>query len=487
MSEATKTKNTAWYINSLLVILITIGVGYLPPFGQITPLGMKVLGVFLGVLYGWCTVSMLWPSVWGIVMLGCTGFCTVKESFGMAFGSDIVLLVVAVFMFARYLEDSGLSNYMANWFISRKIGDGHPWVFTVLILMATYVLSAFVSIFCTIVIMWGIFYSVCETVGIKKQSWYAAIVVFGIALVSTSTGFLFTYKPMAALVINLASKGSGMAIEMDFLKWFAVQFVWSVSVIVLYVLVAKILFRPDVSALKDAGKKFAHLREQKMNKDQKLAAVVLAVFLLMLVLPSILPKTVQGMAMLKNMDALGAIGVCLVGLSLLKIKEGKAVVDMTNLLSKGVNWEMVLLLGATMPLGNALESTDCGVVTTAVAWMTGVFAGLSPTVFMVIVVLLFGVVTQLAHNLILIVVFTPVLAKMALAFGISPMVISVLIAGAAASAFMTPAASANAAIVFGNTEWITRKQAYMLGAVIAVSYWVTLLVVGAPLGTLLFK
>ena len=100
---------------------------------------------------------------------------------------------------------------------------------------------------------------------------------------------------------------------------------------------------------------------------------------------------------------------------------------------------------------------------------------------------MFGIVTQLAHNLILIVVFTPVLAKMALGFGISPMVMAVLVAGAAASAFMTPAASTNAAIVFGNTEWITRKQAYLLGAIIAVSYWITLLVVGAPLGNLLFQ
>ena len=73
MTETAKTKNTWWYINSILVILLTIGIGYLPPFGQITPLGMKVLGVFIGVLYGWCTVSMLWPSVWGIVALVVVG------------------------------------------------------------------------------------------------------------------------------------------------------------------------------------------------------------------------------------------------------------------------------------------------------------------------------------------------------------------------------------------------------------------------------
>lgn len=486
MSETTG-KSMTWYINSALVILLTIGIGFLPPFGQVTPMGMKVFGVFVGVLYGWCTVSMVWPSVWGIVMLGCTGFCTVKESFAMAFGSDIVLLVVLSYMLAKYLEESGLTSYIANWFISRKIGEGRPWVFTILIFAAAYVLGALLSsILCTIIIMWGIIYSVCEKVGIPKKSWYSAIVLFGVVLTCTAVGILFSFKPVAALIIGLVQKGTGVAIEVSFIKWFLFQLVWSLALVTAYLLVARFVFRPDVSALKEAGKNFAHLRNQKMDGNQKVAAVILIIFLLIMFLPGVLPATVPGMALLKNINVLGGISLCLIGLSILKKDDGAPIADITKLLSTGVNWTLILLLAATMPLGDALESADVGIIATIVAWLTGIFGGLDSWMLGIAVVLLFGVATQVAHNLILIVVFTPVLAGMAASFGMSPLVMGLLMAATCGSAFLTPAASANAAIVFGNTEWVATKQAYILGGIIAVLYWIITIVVGMPLGNFLF-
>ena len=54
-----KQKNTVYYINTCITIIFFLGIGHLPPFGQITPMGMKVLAVFIGMLYGWLTVVLL--------------------------------------------------------------------------------------------------------------------------------------------------------------------------------------------------------------------------------------------------------------------------------------------------------------------------------------------------------------------------------------------------------------------------------------------
>ena len=37
-----KQKNTVYYINTCITIILFLGIGHLPPFGQITPMGMKV-------------------------------------------------------------------------------------------------------------------------------------------------------------------------------------------------------------------------------------------------------------------------------------------------------------------------------------------------------------------------------------------------------------------------------------------------------------
>lgn len=46
---ATERKNTMYYVHVAIFLIITFGVGFLPPFAHITPVGMKVLGIFLGL------------------------------------------------------------------------------------------------------------------------------------------------------------------------------------------------------------------------------------------------------------------------------------------------------------------------------------------------------------------------------------------------------------------------------------------------------
>ena len=72
-----RNKNTAYYIHCIIFVLLTIGIGFLPPFGQITTMGMKVLGVFVGVIYGWIFIGFIWPSFFGMIVLGLTGYSNI--------------------------------------------------------------------------------------------------------------------------------------------------------------------------------------------------------------------------------------------------------------------------------------------------------------------------------------------------------------------------------------------------------------------------
>ena len=62
-------KNTVYYINSLITLILIFGFGFLPPIAPITPVGMRILGILLGLLYGWTLVGfgpaslVRWPSV----------------------------------------------------------------------------------------------------------------------------------------------------------------------------------------------------------------------------------------------------------------------------------------------------------------------------------------------------------------------------------------------------------------------------------------
>ena len=91
-------KQAGYYcIVALSVALMFLG-KWIPPFApEITPVGMGVLGVFLGVVILWSTVGgSIWPSILGIIALGCTGYTNVTGAVSTSLGSFMVFNMICV-------------------------------------------------------------------------------------------------------------------------------------------------------------------------------------------------------------------------------------------------------------------------------------------------------------------------------------------------------------------------------------------------------
>ena len=71
--SAKPSKNTKYFIHSFIGIVVMFGFGLLPPFAPLTPLGMKYIGILLGLIYLWSLVEMLWPSIMALVAVILTG------------------------------------------------------------------------------------------------------------------------------------------------------------------------------------------------------------------------------------------------------------------------------------------------------------------------------------------------------------------------------------------------------------------------------
>ena len=477
--------NTKHYINCAIMVALTFVVGFLPTIGEMTPLGMQVLGIFIGAIYGWCTLGLLWPSLYALVMLGSTELYTVTDVFSEAYGNSLPLILISVFMLAAYLEESGLSQYIANWFISRKIGEGRPWVFTFLICAAAYVLSAFVSLYATIVIIWSIFYRICDSIGVERKSSYASMVISIVVIISSVTGMLFPFKAFSQISYGLIVNATGTNYEINFATWTLWNLVISVVLIALFFIVARFIIRPDVEAVKRAGAQFAYLRNEKMNHEQKVAMVILVIFILIQVLPSFLPTSWTIVALMQDWGIIGGVVLCMIALSVMQTKEGRPYVNIGKLISKGTSWDIVILLGAITPISSALESDETGVMATILGGLSAVLQDFSGTLFLVVVVVLFLTVTQFANNMLLMTIFIPMLSTLGLNYGIHTFVIANLIHLSAQSAFLMPGSSSQAAMIYGNTEWISNKLALKYNVSYIVIAYVVLIALGA--GTVLTK
>lgn len=95
------------------------------------------------------------------------------------------------------------------------------------------------------------------------------------------------------------------------------------------------------------------------------------------------------------------------------------------------------------------------------------------------------VLTQFMNNTVLLVAMTPLMCRLAQAFGANPVLVAVLMIFALSAAMATPGASSRAGLVFGNAEWINTKQAYFQGIVSVICVVIALLCIGIPFGMMI--
>lgn len=160
-------KSTSYYVHSMIVIMFMFCFKYVPPFNPgISEVGMQSLGIFIGVLWGWTFVSMIWSGLLGMVAIGFTGIVTVKESLLSGFGADLTMVTLFVFIFAAHMDESGLNSYIAKWFLSGVIQDMGPFLaiafiaFSMAILTQfahnAVLLTIFIPMLCPLVVDFGI-------------------------------------------------------------------------------------------------------------------------------------------------------------------------------------------------------------------------------------------------------------------------------------------------------------------------------------------
>ena len=130
------------YINSAIAIIVMIGFGYLPVLDPITPLGMKILGIFLGCIYGWLTVDVFWPSILGLVLLGHTGYMPVSQVFASAFSNTTLLLMLFMMMLGGLISASGVADVLTLKLLSTRGLQGKPWIIAFVLFVASFLISA---------------------------------------------------------------------------------------------------------------------------------------------------------------------------------------------------------------------------------------------------------------------------------------------------------------------------------------------------------
>ena len=104
----------------------------------------------------------------------------------------------------------------------------------------------------------------------------------------------------------------------------------------------------------------------------------------------------------------------------------------------------------------------------------------------VIIVAVSVVLTNFMANTTVGLMFTPVIYSFAMEIGFNPMPIMAMMLISIHIAYVTPAASPFASLLFGNSSWVKASDIYKYGTITCIGIAIVFLVLGIPLSNVFF-
>ena len=424
MSKMAKT-----YFHIVVVLALMIGIGMLPAVEPITPFGMKILGIFVGMLYGWTFCSMIWVSFLGMLMLCLTGAYTMTDFMAISFGSKTVMFIMLMFVFTALLEHFGLTKYIANWFISRKFVEGRPWLFSFILLVGAFFAGGFINMIASMMVFWGVIYAVSDKFGFKPYEKYPTLMILGIGIASCVGGAVPPYKMVPMVLLTAYGNVTGESVT--FFDYICFSLPVALLVVVVYILTCRFVFRPDIKELKNLRADLVDPSELVLDRDKKVVLGFFAAFLFLILAPGFLP---QEWLFTKVLNQLGVVGVVitlivLLSSDLITAAEKQPMLDFTKMAAKGISWDIVIIMAIILPFTTILTSDATGIKEFLSGALAPFLSSMHPLVFMVVALLIATALTNVANNMVIGAVFVSIILSVSDVMGLSafPIVATLII------------------------------------------------------------
>ncbi|ELA6793530.1 DASS family sodium-coupled anion symporter [Vibrio alginolyticus] len=357
------------------------------------------------------------------------------------FSNSIIFLFLGGFALAAALHKQKLDQAIADKVLLLARGKMSVAVFMLFGVSAG--LSMWISNTATAAMMLPLVLGVMAKLDAKKNHNTFLFVLLGIAY-SASIGGIATLVGSPPNAIAAAEVG------LSFTEWMKFGVPISLVLMPIAILVLYTMTKPDLSHKFDLDHQPVEWTNGKM--------ITLAIFLLTVTL-WIFSKPINAMlGGFAKFDTLVAIGaILLLGAS--RAVEWKDI-------EKTTDWGVLILFGGGICLSNVLKATGTSVF--LAHSLSGFLeqAGILLTILAVVAFVVF--LTEFASNTASAALLVPVFATIAEALGMSPVILSALIAVAASCAFMLPVATPPNAIVFG-TGHIKQKEMMRIGFVLNIA------------------
>lgn len=483
MAELKKVTPGKW-IALVVALFFMFGTGIISPPAELSQAGFQVLGILVGAIILFLTWGTGFPSMMIVFALMTVDGLTVAKVTQATFGNNTVVFLVFCMMLAACLTKSGAARRIAVWFLTNNLARKNAWWTVAMFFVANFVLNYVLSSAATVFVMLPIAVEILEGVGLKKEDHDPISVVLMLGfLVTALTSNAGNPISHATTLQGFSFYESYVGESLDFFTYCAIGTPVAIVTVVLFFIIVKYLWRPDVSKLANVNYDAMRATVGPMTKKEKWSVAFYVICVVLWMMPGLSKYIWPSAAGFFN-----KINNCLPPLAALFLMnfitvDGEKILDWGDAV-KSVNWPSFMFIAAIMGLGSFMGNADIGIP----AWMTTVlspvFSNVSPYIFLLAMVVIAELLTNFTSNVVTISIVMAVGMPLALGVygnSISPMIVCVLITLAANNGWTTAPANPSAAVVYGY-GWVDDKSMLKWGLLTALVHAALTMTLGYALG-----
>ena len=489
-------RSTAHYVKALIGVLIIILFWFLPPFGQMTQVGMAVLGIFVAVLYLYTLDEIQWASVLCFIAMAFAvpelypdytgvGLYKVIE---LSIGNWLVTFIIANLLMAYALNETGFVKRVTYWFLRRKIAQRSPWGFTLLFFVAALFVGCWLDTVTTFVFFAGFAHTLLEQMGFKRGESYPCLLIMGLAF-SVNIAFAMTPISHGSIITGMGMIQGMTGAPINIVSYMLVGVPVGVVCFAGMYLVLRYGYKADMSQFQNVDiLALVGEKAEPMSKREKATTAIFAAVVICWLAAGFLNIFAPESGAAGFFNQISLIMPALAGVAAMLVLrvDGRPLLDFEKACRGGVTWSIILLIATVMMLGTVLSESTTGFTATVGEILQVLLSGgLSAFLVLFLIAAVIIVLTNFFNNVPVMILFLTVCVPLADSIGTTGLAVGTIILIAAEMAFATPAAFATIAMIYAD-DYVQPKRVLKYGMIVMV--W-TVLAVGLlayPLASIVF-
>ena len=484
----TKRKLIGLLLGPLMCLLIIS----LPQPAGLSPAGMRAIDGAVWMIVWWMfePFHLSITSLWAVIIFPLLGVVKPAAAFAQLGSSTIMLFLGATIILGAWHE-SGLIQRYAYWALNLPVVKGKPARLAAVFGITCGVMTMVVpNIPCAILFV-AIAVAISKAAGLKPGESNLSRRMVIMSGVGSSVGGCGTPIGGAPNLIVIGMVAATLKYNMEFWQWTAIGFPLALGMIILMLVFARVFFplKPEEQDLPVAADFLVEkLRSLgPVSRYEKVAMTAMLAALLLWIFAKPVTDSIPALAPLGKLLTTPYIAIlvgCLLFAIPLKTKGPIYAMNWDQGL-KAINWSIIMFLMGAFIFGDAMTSTGVD------KWLAGVIRGILGDIsgiwVLLFLIVVGGLISQVITNLAVIALLVPITAKLAVLYGLNPVVACLTVGILSNNGIMFPFSSAAVAASMMGSEGFAKPRDYiMYGLAVVLGGALIAFILALTLGPLVF-